>query len=133
MFSSLKVDIRWSLLLLLFSLLLLYIGLHPNPVPFGGLNERQWLGVAGDHWLHFSAFLLLTLLVPKCVELSDGWIFMGMVIMAVGSEMLQGACPWRKFDYYDIVANFCGIVAASIIKAGCCSPRREHYPIEDIV
>jgi VanZ family protein len=103
------IDRRWAVVLLLFGVLLLYIGLHPNPILFPRLNERHVLGVAGDHWLHFWTFLILSRLVPRVISpFSIAWLV--LIALAVGSELLQGICPWRTFDHYDILANSCGLL-----------------------
>lgn len=124
-------DQRWVFLIILGGLvLLLYMGLHPNPVLVGGLDETSLLGIAGDYWLHAIVFMVISMMVIVLSSTRHSWIISLLVIMAIGSELLQGMTPWRVFDYYDIVANLIGIVVGlGIVGVMKAIQRSKHEPM----
>ena len=97
-------------ILLLVALLGIYIAAWPNPVPFGGLNQRSIWGVAGDHVLHALAFAILALLLPRLLHPPLPWSVVLAVVVggAVVTEALQGLLPWKTFDWGDVMANLVG-------------------------
>lgn len=106
-----RLNLRCLFLFLPLCLVLLYIGLHPNPGPFANLNNRQLLGIRGDHYLHVVAFFLVSLVGPAITRppLPVPVALALLLVMAVGSEVVQGLMPWRQFDWVDVVANLVGI------------------------
>lgn len=109
--AKVRVNVPCLVPLLFFSLLLLYIGLHPNPIPFTTLNDRRLFGFRGDHHLHFLAFLVVSLVGPSITRPSvpPAVALAALIVVAVSSEALQGCMPWRSFDWTDVGANMIGI------------------------
>jgi glycopeptide antibiotics resistance protein len=95
---------------------MLYIGIWPHPVPFDGLNEKRIMKIAGDHWIHLISFTLLAVLLPYATlpRLPFKLTVVICVIGAFASEGLQGLCPWKRFDWFDVLANLLGISFGSI-------------------
>lgn len=117
-------EIRWYYLLVILKICILaiYIGIYPNPVPFGGLNEQSLFGIAGDHWLHFLFFVLLTVLLPRSFHhhpLSySPMLLVILLFLAFASEFIQGMFPWKRFDWWDILANVIGVFIGSLVLLG---------------
>jgi len=87
-----------------------------------GLSTIQ-INVINDKVLHFFTFFLLTLCFYWVVEASrrralNFTLVVCTVVLGVGSEVVQGFVPNdRSFDFYDILANIVGSLAA----LGICS------------
>lgn len=121
--SRLRIQIatckpRWIVIssLFLLSLLAIYIAIYPYPYPFINLNEKRWLGLAGDHWLHFLYFSILTTTLPWCTSPALSWWYpIPILAMAtIGSEWIQSWFPWKQFDWWDVVANVIGLLVGAI-------------------
>jgi glycopeptide antibiotics resistance protein len=78
-----------------------------------------YLPIQNDKVLHFFGFLILTMLVYYCWELSTVYknimiTSFILFIISVVSEIVQGLFTFRVFDVQDIIMNllgsFCGIV-----------------------
>lgn len=112
---------RWPVVVfvLLLSSLALYIAIHPNPRPFAGLNQTQFLHIAGDHWFHFGFFLLLGVSVcwMSIPSIRWWWAIIPVMIATVGSEWVQSWFPWKIFDWWDVVANIVGCLVGFTITA----------------
>lgn len=110
-------------------LFMAYVGLAPNPRPFNGLNEKRFLRIAGDHWLHFLSFTLLSTLLPFITEPVLGLWLSSLVCMtaSVLSETVQGMFPWKRFDWWDIVANLVGTALGTSLAISVINTRK-HQP-----
>lgn len=109
--SMLKARPIPCLVLTLLGLLGTYIAIWPNPVPFGGLDERRIVGIAGDHVLHMVAFALISLLLPHLLHDPPPWTTLLTVLVgaAVLSEAIQALFPWKRFDWGDVLSNLIGV------------------------
>ncbi len=90
---------------------------------YAGLSSIQPSTHVNDKFLHFISFLLLTTVFYWIVDTNRRrTLNLALVVctfgLGVGSEFLQGFLPnGRQFDFYDIVANVVGSLAA----LGACS------------
>lgn len=127
--------VRWPVLIvfLVLTAAAAYVALarHPPP-PFARLSERPWLlNIARDHWLHFGYCFLATVLLTAVLRdpsppLS---LVMGvMLLVSVGSEMIQGVLPWKRFDWYDVLANMVGSVLGGAVILLTKLLRRQRLP-----
>ncbi|KAI9804132.1 MAG: hypothetical protein M1825_001534 [Sarcosagium campestre] len=89
---------------------------------YAGLSQLQ-ISTSHDKVLHFLDFFLLTLCFYWVLDTSrrrslNFTLIICTIILGVGSEFVQALIPnGRKFDPYDIAANFLGSLSA----LGLCS------------
>jgi len=85
---------------------------------YAGLTSLQVDSVVNDKVLHFLTFFLLTTCFYWILDTSrrrslNFTLLVCTGVLGVGSEFLQGLLPnGRQFDFYDIVANVAGSLAA---------------------
>lgn len=89
-------------------------------LPLGGLpvslNRIRLLGFRGDHVVHAAMFVGLLLIMGYNRRVSAArwwrslwpWLLLAM-LLAVGSELLQGLLGIRRFSTSDMQANLVGI------------------------
>ena len=94
-------------------------------LPLGGasiaLNRIRLLGIRGDHLVHAAMFVGLLLLMGfnRRVTMAGLWRrvwpwLLIAVLLAVGSEVLQGLLGIRRFSTSDMRANLVGIAIGLI-------------------
>ncbi|KAF6838478.1 hypothetical protein CMUS01_04606 [Colletotrichum musicola] len=90
---------------------------------YAGLTSLQVGQYVNDKVLHFVTFFLLTIVFYWILDTNrrrtlNLTLIVCTGVLGVGSEFLQGFLPnGREFDFYDIVANVVGSLAA----LGLCS------------
>ena len=115
-----------SLILARLALLLYLVGMATAMLlPLGGasiaLNRIRLLGIRGDHLVHAAMFVGLLLLMGfnRRVTVAGLWRrvwpwLLIAVLLAVGSEVLQGLLGIRRFSTSDMRANLVGIAIGLI-------------------
>ena len=115
-----------SLILARLALLLYLVGMAlAMLLPLGGasiaLNRIRLLGIRGDHLVHAAMFVGLLLLMGfnRRVTVAGLWrrVWLWLliaVLLAVGSEVLQGLLGIRRFSTSDMRANLVGIAIGLI-------------------
>jgi len=72
-----------------------------------------------DKIVHFGIFFILAALIgleKKFVSLSDKIkIVIISTLYGIMIEIIQYFIPWRGFDYYDMLADFCGAVVGAML------------------
>ena len=69
-----------------------------------------------DKFIHFSAYLLLSLLIFRAsLTLTKALLFIGLILLGVLIEALQYTSGLRNFEYMDIIANSLGILVGFLI------------------
>jgi len=85
---------------------------------YAGLTSLQVDAIVNDKVLHFLTFFILTTCFYWILDTSrrrslNFTLLVCTGVLGVGSEFLQGLLPnGRQFDFYDIVANVAGSLAA---------------------
>lgn len=114
MLHSARIIARLALLLYLVGMAVAML------VPLGGLpvslNRIRLLGFRGDHVVHAAMFVGLLLIMAynrrasttPCWRSLWPWLLLA-VLLAVGSELLQGVLGIRRFSPSDMQANLVGI------------------------
>lgn len=115
-----------ALILARLALLLYLVGMAlAMLLPLGGasiaLNRIRLLGIRGDHLVHAAMFVGLLLLMGfnRRVTVAGLWRrvwpwLLIAVLLAVGSEVLQGLLHIRRFSTSDMRANLVGIAIGLI-------------------
>ena len=107
---SLKFLKGWLLTGWLLVALVIYLSLMPPPshLPgFPGVDKLAHLGAYGILALWFGFIYLPG---PRYVRLSLGLILMGVVL-----ELIQGLSGLRSMDYYDMLANGSGVASGWLL------------------
>ena len=69
-----------------------------------------------DKLMHFSAYLLLSLLIFRAsLTFTKASLFIGLILLGVLIEALQYTSGLRNFEYMDIIANSLGILVGFLI------------------
>ena len=69
-----------------------------------------------DKLMHFSAYLLLSLLIFRAsLTFTKASLFIGLILLGVLIEALQYTSGLRNFEYMDIIANSLGILVGLLI------------------
>ena len=69
-----------------------------------------------DKFMHFSAYLLLSLLIFRAsLTFTKASLFIGLILLGVLIEALQYTSGLRNFEYMDIIANSLGILVGFLI------------------
>ena len=69
-----------------------------------------------DKFMHFSAYLLLSLLIFRAsLTFTKASLFIGLILLGVLIEALQYTSGLRNFEYMDIIANSLGILVGLLI------------------
>jgi VanZ family protein len=69
-----------------------------------------------DKFIHFSAYLLLSLLIFRAsLTLTKASLFIGLILLGVLIEALQYTSGLRNFEYMDIIANALGVLVGFLI------------------
>ena len=89
--------------------LLLYLSLAQLP-PALSVDHSDKLG-------HLLAYGVLTYwwaqLLPAIRQ--RFWLGLGFITLGISLEYVQGWTGWRRFDYYDMLANTAGVTAGGIL------------------
>jgi VanZ family protein len=84
--------------------------LAPDPAFLLGLKHRPSLPL-GDKGIHFTLFLMLTVLVLSARGFRPiGWVLGVLGLYALAAECLQYFVPPRTVEWADLVENLLGIV-----------------------
>ena len=88
----------------------IYLSLTPSPPEVPGFH-------GGDKIMHFFAYLCLMFWFGLCYESRRTYRFvgMGLVIMGIILEAIQGQTGYRTFSYYDMTANCLGVVTGWLL------------------
>ena len=77
---------------------------------------RSNLDGLSDKLMHFSAYLLLSLLIFRAsLTFTKASLFIGLILLGVLIEALQYTSGLRNFEYMDIIANSLGILVGFLI------------------
>ena len=69
-----------------------------------------------DKFIHFSAYLLLSLLIFRAsLTLTKASLFIGLILLGILIEALQYTSGLRNFEYMDIIANALGVLVGFLI------------------
>jgi glycopeptide antibiotics resistance protein len=82
----------------------------------GSLNNITVVHMRGDYFFHILTFFpwaFFGLMMKKNLWL---WLLPGL-LFAFGTELLQLALPWRRFNINDLIANGAGIFLGTLIFA----------------
>lgn len=75
-----------------------------------------------DKWIHFGMFFVMSFLFYWILDTKYTWLARNATFVictvagGIGSEYAQHfISPFRTFDYYDILVNVCGSLAAIVV------------------
>lgn len=101
--------------LLLVAMLLFAVTLYYGVIFQGQLPDHPLLRGKNDLFLHFGAFLALT--IPLRL-LWPGWLsLVGLVVCAAGIEIVQIFVPARTAAFDDVAASLAGVLAGAALVA----------------
>ncbi len=70
-----------------------------------------------DKIMHFTAYFVITSWFCQILARLSGFVLLGifLAMMGIGIELLQGMTGYRSFEWYDMLANTTGIIAALLL------------------
>jgi VanZ family protein len=88
--------------------------LTPNPGALLGLRRQPELPW-GDVGIHFTAFMILSVLVhvanwPRPV---GGRVLLALMVYGIATDVLQSFVPSRAFEMSDCIENMLGVLAGT--------------------
>lgn len=89
--------------------------------------EMSWFGLPSDKVAHFMMFLPFPILSFLAVRKADGStgsrflllavLFAAGALIAAGTEILQSLTKYRSYEVKDMLTDFAGLAAGSLITA----------------
>jgi VanZ family protein len=106
-----KFSILWAVIMFIGCTMKVELPVDDNPEKFHIPHA--------DKIVHFGIFFILATLIgieKKFVNLSDKIkIVIISTLYGIMIEIIQYFIPWRGFDYYDMLADFCGAVVGAML------------------
>jgi VanZ family protein len=106
-----KFSILWAVIMFIGCTMKVELPVDDNPEKFHIPHA--------DKIVHFGIFCILAALIgieKKFVNLSDKIkIVIISTLYGIMIEIIQYFIPWRGFDYYDMLADFCGAVVGAML------------------